>query len=180
MSTVDDAMKELWDELDAQAKLDGLEEDDDDELIGWVLRQVNHIEADIEAIKKQADVRQRQLKARREALMHQYGERVREIIDKKVAEAKGNKRSVDTEWGRIGIRTVPGRESVKVDDLDKAIAAATSTCPQAIQMGIYKSTLREYIDETGEEIDGVHLERSPDREIIYAGDLHIADREIGQ
>lgn len=180
MSTVDDAMQELWDELDAQAKLDGLDQDDDDELIGWVLRQVNHLKADIEAIQKQAAVRQRQLETKREAIMHQYGERMREIIDKKVAEVKGDKRSVDTEWGRIGIRKIPGRESVKIDDLDRAIGAATESCPQAIKMDISKSELHRYIQETGEEIDGVHVERSPDKEVIYADNLHVAEREIHQ
>lgn len=178
MNTVDATMQELWDQLEAQAQVDGIDQDDDDELIGWVLRQINHLQADAEAIQRQAEARTQQLEAQRKAIMARFGERVREIIDKKVAEAKGGKRSVDTEWGRVGIRKVTGRESVKVDDLDKAIGAATESCPQAIKMDISKSTLHKHIQETGEEIDGVHIERSPDKEIIYAGDLHVAVREI--
>lgn len=179
-SSVDALFDELGEDLAGEARAEieaasvtaehhGEQESDLSWLPGWYCQQMTRMDAEGGVLKKQLVVRLAQLDARRRAIRWRWGAAVKEEVDRQIREAGGKKKSIETEYGRCGYRTIPARDKVEIVDDAKAIDAAAFSCPDAIKKTLLVSVLLEHAKATGEELPGTRLVRTEPREQVYAG-----------
>jgi hypothetical protein len=167
MSEIDTALTELAAvlEADAAAFAKGHDADDMSWLPDWFMGQLAAMDAQDGALEQQFDRLRKQNAAKRRALWWRWGELFQARVHQDLRGSK--KKSVDYAYGRAGIRSVPARTVLVVDDPDAATAHAMLYCPDALKTTLRTAKLYEHIQATGEEIPGTHLEQTEAREQFF-------------
>ena len=181
-ATVDKAMVELQDDLDAEAAVLAVDADrwaqlhageggDLSWLPEWYLKKLVEHEAARQAIKEHSAKLLAQVDARDNALKWKWGQKVEVQVNKDLQVQGGKKRSVQYATGRAGYRKVAGGEKVLVDDEDVAMKHAAKSCPAAIKVErrILPSELKKLLKDTGEVLPGTHIETTASEDRFYAG-----------
>lgn len=168
-TTVDTTLTELSDLLFADAELFRTQQqcdaDDTSWLPSWFLGQLAALDAQDDALEQQFYRLRKQNHAKRRALWCRWGELFQARVHQDLRGSK--KKSVDYAYGRAGVRTVPARTVLVVDDEEAATAHALLYCPDAVKTTVKSTKLYEHIQATGEEIPGTHLEQTEAREQFY-------------
>ena len=168
MSEIDTAMAELGEVLEADAAVFAKGHDSDDLtwVPDWFLSQLAAIDAQDEALEQQFDVLRKQSAAKRRALWWRWGDAFQARVHQDMLGAK--KKSVDYAYGRAGIRTVPARTVLVVDDEDAAAAYANLMCPEAVKTTVTPTKLYEFMQNNGGELPpGCEIETTEARESFY-------------
>ena len=141
----------------------------DEWLPEWFLGQQAQIDAMRETIKKQSELMHFHLAAQEKALKWKWGTRFQEIVDRKLSDQKGKKKSVDFLTGKAGYRV----KAAKITIIDRAEIKAwcEEHCLDALELVVQRTTpLKEYIESTGEVPPGV--EYTPKRDAFFPALLH--------
>ena len=150
-------MQILADKLDADYNAQQQLEDRplDEWLPSWYLGQQATIDAMREQIKKQQEVILRYLMTQENALKYRWGTQFQEIVDRKLSEQTGRKKSIDFLTGTAGYRSV--KETFTVTD--KAALkqwCQDNDCLDALELTFQRiGPVVEYIEATGELPPGV-------------------------
>jgi hypothetical protein len=121
----------------------------------WLVRKVNDARTYRSSVKAWAEAETRRSEREEQFFMERYGRQLetwaREQID------KGRRKSVPLPAGVVGFRSEPLR--LNVFDEPKIIAWCRHSLPDAIrvQTFIIKSSIRDYVDKTGECPDGAEV-----------------------
>lgn len=157
--------------LDAEyAAQEALEDKPLDEwLPSWYLGQQASIDALREQIKQQVEVMMRHLMTQEKALKWKWGAQFQVIVDQKLADQKGKKKSVDFLTGKAGYRTKPA----KITIIDRAAVKAwcEEHCLDALELIVQRTTpIKEHIESTGEVPPGI--EHTPKHDAFFPALLH--------
>jgi hypothetical protein len=168
-TTVDTTLTELSDLLFADAELFRTQQqcgaDDLSWLPSWFLGQLAALDAQDDALEQQFDRLRKQNHAKRRALWWRWGELFQARVHQDLQGSK--KKSVDYAYGRAGVRSVPARTKLVVDDLDAASSYAMLQCPDAVKVSVSPTKLYEHIQATGEIVPGTHLETTEATESFF-------------
>ena len=163
---VPDSFEEVLEGVQNEADAMLADAPDDDEArkvayLEWYVCKMAEV-ADMQVrVKSQYKVLTNQLKNRMSALTHYMGGQARDITESIIAKRGGKKRSVDTLYGRIGLRATSG--SVKVTDeeafldwLDSQPDTVSGRMDDCLQRKVVRTTsIRGFIEDTGEVPPGV-------------------------
>lgn len=129
--------------------------------LDWYVQKMAEV-SDMQArVKSQYRVLTNQLKNRHAALTHCMGGQAQEITESLISKQGGKKRSVDTLYGRAGLRTTTG--SVRVTDesayfewLDSQPVSVSGLLDDCIERKVVRtSPIKTFIEDTGEVPPGV-------------------------
>ena len=120
-------------------------------------------------VKTQYKVLVNQLKNRLSALTYCMGGQAQEITEAMIAKQGGKKRSIDTLYGRAGLRSNPG--SVRVSDeaaffewLDAQPVSVSGRLDDCIERKVARtSAIKAFIEDTGEVPPGVTYTQAHDK-----------------
>lgn len=117
--------------------------------------------AEIEYIKGKASEIINSHIARIEYLMGKYSAMIEKFVQNEIEGKKS--RSVKMLYGTAGYRKQPA--SIEIEDAEKALAWAECNMPTAIRIkrDIEKKVIKEYIEQTGEIIEGVIYNNPTDK-----------------
>ena len=169
--TLAEELQILADKLDADYNAQKQLEDRpiEDWLAEWYLGQQAQIDAMREQVKKQQEVIFRHLMTQENALKYRWGAQFQEIVDRKLSEQTGKKKSVDFLTGKAGYRVKPAKITIK--DRAEIKAWCEEHCLDALELVVQRTTpLKEHIESTGEVPPGV--EYTPKRDAFFPALLH--------
>lgn len=170
MSDIDTAMTELGDLLSADAELfrkqQGAADDDLSWLPDWFMGQIAAIDAQDKVLDEQFDRLRRQSAAKRRALWWRWGREFQARVHQDLQDTR--RKSVDYHYGRAGIRAVPARDKLVVDDPDAAAAYAMMQCPDAVKTTVTPTKLYEHMQAHGGELPpGCRVEKTKAGESFF-------------
>lgn len=135
----------------------------------WYLGQQAQIDAMREQIKTQMEVLLRHLMTQEKALKWKWGAQFQVIVDQRLAEQSGKKKSVDFLTGKAGYHVKPAK--ITITDRAEIKAWCEENCLDALELVVQRTTpLKEHIQSTGEVPPGV--EYTPKHDAFFPPLLH--------
>ena len=169
--TLAEELQILADQLDMDyGTQEALEERPLDQwLPDWYLGQEAQIDAMEQKVREQSNVLLRHLDSQKKALKWKWGAQFQVIVDQKLAEQKGKKKSVDFLTGKAGYRVKPAK--ITITDRAAIKAWCEEHCLDALELVVQRTTpIREHIESTGEVPPGV--EHTPKHDAFFPALLH--------
>ncbi len=161
------ALQQVFEEVDAKAAMARAGETGMEWLPEWYTRYQGEVEDSLNRLEAGYLKAKTQLENEITALNFRWGRDLRVEIDKQFSEGDGKKKSIRNLFGKIGYRKVPGRISVVIDDMGRAVKQAEEICPQAIKKSLSKTVLKAAYEQDGLELDGTRIETSTEYQKFY-------------
>lgn len=136
-------------------------------LPNWFLDKLAEFEAARARLKANYELLCNGVDQMEKGLWWKWGEDFMVQVNHDIQEQAGKKKSKRYLHGTAGKRTIGGRETVIIDDEQKAIAAATLFCPEAVKTTLLATALKAYAAAAGESLAGTHIEKTEKVETFY-------------
>jgi len=176
---IDVALEEIEALLSAEASIEKRIADVQDE--SWIpifyLKMLHNNNAKRAKLKEQCAIRLAQLDTELTSLARTWMVPCCREVEKQLKDQHGERKSIDTEYGKAGFRTVSKSQRIDILDEDKAVSILEYTCPDAVKKSIRKTELKKHLVATGEEIDGTKVVTTPARDIFFIGSQKFEEQE---